>query len=521
MLFRVGLVSFLLIAALASEVGTPAEDPVSAYMWRLLGLIVATYGLTIAYALVLKRTREPLRIAGFQVGTDLILTSVLIYLTGGVESSFVFVYLLIIVAASLLFGRGALLTAGVSIFGYVLIAFLAASSLPTRQVIRLLAVNTVALAATGLLAARLAVELRRAGERIASQGLRLRELEAVHKDVIQCLTSGLVTVARDGRVMTFNAAAGEITGISPSLAVGRHVGDVLPALVPLNQALTDDGSLRRGEIRQTMPDGNERTLGVSLSPLVDSSGVAIGRIVNFQDLTELRRMEAVVVRTEHLAGVGRLAAAIAHEIRNPLAAISGSVELLAQTVNRDGAKEAHELMAIVMREVERLNALISDLLNFARPSSPQRVQLDLGQAIAEMVQVFSHDKRFSGAHIELQAGESVMIDVDPAQLRQVVWNLVLNAAEASPPHTSIVVAITRQEEAGGKTWARLEVRDRGPGIAAENRTRIFEPFFSTKQSGTGLGLATVHRIIEHHHGRVEIESEVGVGTTFSVMLPLL
>ncbi|MGZ3405506.1 MAG: two-component system sensor histidine kinase NtrB [Polyangia bacterium] len=256
----------------------------------------------------------------------------------------------------------------------------------------------------------------------------------------------------------------------------------------------------------------QRTLGVSLSPLVDSGGRTVGRIVNFQDLTELRRMEAAMQRTERLAAVGRLAAGIAHEIRNPLAAISGSIELLSQTMQGDGAKENKELMSIVIREVDRLNGLITELLEFARPRSLETERLDVAATMAEMLKVFENDKRLGDVRVELVAADAVFVEADPSQLRQVVWNLLRNAAEAAPRQT-ITVEVRADAE-----FASLTVRDRGPGISPEHRARMFEPFFSTKEGGTGLGLATVHRIVEEHKGTVELDCPASGGTAVTVKL---
>ena len=235
-------------------------------------------------------------------------------------------------------------------------------ALTVREIARNIAVYAVAFAATGALASRLAVELRRADERIASQHTRLRDLATLHADVIRCLTSGLITLTEDGRIVTFNQAAAEMVGVRAEAAVGRVLGEVLPELAPLLRALPPDGSLRREEVPHRS-NGQERTLGVSVTPLVDAEHRTLGRIVNFTDLTELRHMEEVASRNERLAAVGRLAAGVAHEIRNPLAAISGSIELLQAGADR----ESTELMGIVLREVERLNLLISELLEFARP----------------------------------------------------------------------------------------------------------------------------------------------------------
>jgi two-component system sensor histidine kinase PilS (NtrC family) len=259
---------------------------------------------------------------------------------------------------------------------------------------------------------------------------------------------------------------------------------------------------------------------VSLSPLVDAEGRLLGRILNFQDLTELRRMEDVAARAERLAAIGRLAAGIAHEIRNPLAAISGSVELLGQNVGAAKAPgEVSELMDIVLREVERLNVLITGLLDFARPRPLDPQRIDLSQLVRDTVRVFENDKQLASSGVSIAASEPAWVDGDPGQLRQVVWNLLRNAAQASPPGKPIAVTVSVGASADApQKWAKVTIRDEGPGIPAEHLPRLFEPFFTLKQGGTGLGLATVHRIVEAHHGHVEIGQPTSGGTAVSVRL---
>jgi two-component system sensor histidine kinase PilS (NtrC family) len=186
---------------------------------------------------------------------------------------------------------------------------------------------------------------------------------------------------------------------------------------------------------------------------------------------------------------------------------------------QDAGRESSELMAIVVREVDRLNALITELLDFARPHRPDPQRLDISATLAEMLRVFENDKRLRGAPVALSAGAPVWVDADPGQLRQLVWNLLRNAAEASPPGAGIDVEVVAEAAATGG-WARLTVRDRGPGIGAAERARMFEPFFSTKEGGTGLGLATVHRIVEEHRGKIEIAQPGDGGTAMTVRLPL-
>jgi two-component system, NtrC family, sensor histidine kinase PilS len=523
MLFRVGLVTLLLSAVAAAELAAPVEETASPLMTALFTLIAFTYGVTILYAVLLRRGVVR-GMAAAQIGIDLTTATMLVHLTGGVESVFGFMYLLVLIGAASVLPLRATVIA--TICAVLLYAFIATGRhlLPlfgqpvgaagVREIARTIAVYAVAFAATSFLASRLTSQLTRAEARIASQHTRLRDLATLHGDVIRCLTSGLITLTDDDRVVTFNNAAIEMVGLAPEDAVGRGVAEVLPGLAPLLAELPADASIRRDELPHRTPAGADRILGVSVTPLVDAERRTLGRIVNFTDLTELRRMEEVVSRNERLAAVGRLAAGVAHEIRNPLAAISGSIELLQQTAAAD--RESTELMGIVLREVTRLNTLISELLEFARPRRPDPQRLDVGATVQEMLRVFENDKHLQGARVELSAPQSVWIDADAAQLRQLVWNLLRNAAEATPSGQPISVEVAPD----GGDWARITVRDRGPGISPEHRARMFEPFFSTKEGGTGLGLATVHRIVEEHKGRIEVETAHGGGTAFTVRLPL-
>jgi two-component system sensor histidine kinase PilS (NtrC family) len=217
---------------------------------------------------------------------------------------------------------------------------------------------------------------------------------------------------------------------------------------------------------------------------------------------------------------------VAHEIRNPLAAISGSIELLASSGIGDRTAESRELTAIVLREVERLNGLITELLEFARPRPPDPQPIDLSTTLRELVRVFANDKRLRGARVEVASATEVRVAADPSQLRQVVWNLLRNAAEAQAEADEPIrpirleVSVEPADVGGTSRWGRLTVRDHGVGIPAENISRVFEPFFSTKDGGTGLGLATVHRIVEEHHGSVEVTTPADGGTAVTVRLPL-
>jgi two-component system sensor histidine kinase PilS (NtrC family) len=257
--------------------------------------------------------------------------------------------------------------------------------------------------------------------------------------------------------------------------------------------------------------GPELVVGVTVSPLRDARDHVIGSVVNFQDLTELRRLEQHIRRSERLATVGQLAAGIAHEIRNPLAAISGSIELLrAAPLASD---DDRTLMAIVHREIQRLNAMIGDLLAYANPRPSQPIELDVAVLVDEVVRVARGDQAFANVELVATVAGPLRCRADPAKLRQVLWNLVGNAAHAGSKRVAVDARL------GDDGAVAIAVADDGAGIPAEQIPRIFDPFFTTKATGTGLGLATSHAVIAEHGGRIDVDSTVGRGTTMTVRLP--
>jgi two-component system sensor histidine kinase PilS (NtrC family) len=240
----------------------------------------------------------------------------------------------------------------------------------------------------------------------------------------------------------------------------------------------------------------------------------VGRVIHFQDLTELRSMEGAVRRSERLAGIGRLAANIAHEIRNPLASISGSVEVLRKQPGTDA--EARQLIDIAVREVDRVNGLISGLLDYARPRTEDRQRLDLGEVVTEIAKVFEQERRSAEVRVVVDAEPGVAIEGASGQLRQVLWNLLRNAVAAMPRGGCVRLSVSRRDRTNGSAEAVLSVSDTGIGIPREDLDHIFEPFFSRRVDGTGLGLAITARIVEDHKGTIEVSSEVGKGTTFAL-----
>jgi two-component system sensor histidine kinase PilS (NtrC family) len=530
LLLRVLVTTLLMLVAFASELAEPSltVTPKAKLLFTLIGL---TYATALIAALLLRQGRGLHWLVPAQASFDMVAITAVVHATGGADSGFVFLYLLSIVATALVLpGLGMALAAfgsalayvGISMagrFGWVpLIPGELHFETPLGTILRTLFANLVAFAATTVLARRLATELERAGKRIVAQGTRLAELQAHHAEVIESLTSGLLTVTTHGQVATCNRAAVELLGLEMSggMAPGRPLTELLPGL----PEIPPGGTLRRVEVMVRRSDGSERCFGVSVSPLLTATSGAlrpVGSVVNFQDVTELQRMREQVQRAQQLAALGRMAAGVAHEIRNPLAAISGAIELLGATAGQDG-EEQQELMGIVTREVARLDYLIAELLDFARPRPPHLHPVELAGAVREFARVLAADLRLGGRRLELQLEEPVWIQADPGQLRQVLWNLARNAAEASPREAPIALSVSTVTLP--RRWAVFSIRDHGHGIPAEGLGRLFEPFFTTKQSGTGLGLAIVHRIVVEHHGEIDVRTPPDGGAEFVIHLPL-
>jgi two-component system sensor histidine kinase PilS (NtrC family) len=278
--------------------------------------------------------------------------------------------------------------------------------------------------------------------------------------------------------------------------------------------LEPGAALRRADL-PIVVGGRNLVLGISVSPLRDVRNRVVGRIINFTDLSELRRMEQQMKHAERLASIGQLAAGIAHEIRNPLASMSGSIELLQQAP--EVSEDDRTLMTIVVREIDRLNNLINDLLDYANPRPRQPAELDLAVLVDETVTVFRQDKSRGEVDVTtiLPPPGTLPLSADPAKLRQVVWNLLRNASDAAQTGGGhVAVAATD----GGDT-IELAITDDGPGIPPESVPHIFDPFFTTKKKGTGLGLATCLSIVTEHGGTIDVESEPGNGTRLVVRLP--
>jgi two-component system sensor histidine kinase PilS (NtrC family) len=526
------------VVAFAARLGALAGLFGLAVMSALQGSAFSERELTALYALVLVgfllalawgvlEAWAELRFPRLELAGDLGLIATLVYCTGGVHSWLGFLFVVWIVSAALRAGpRAALFSMGWATAGYLVAAvapslgwlppFQAQDAAPPGEASVAFLVHGLAFVGVALLARHLAGEIQ-TGRR------ELSELGEIHRRIVDNVPSGLLSVGAGGRILSYNREAERITGLDAAQAIGQALGAVFPELASRAalEALVAEGHpgtgacdpwerrVSRFELNFERPDGQRRLLGMSASLLRGERGTAAGAIVIFQDLTRIADMEEQLRRSERLGAVGQLAAGLAHEIRNPLASLSGAVELLGADLRAedDGSRRLAE---IVRCETARLNRLVTDFLTYARPGPGQLERVELRSLFRELEELWRSSEH-GGVCLCARVESEVAVSANPDQLRQVLWNLVRNAAEAEPVDGEVKVSARPLE--GDASWVEISVEDRGSGIAPEQLERVFEPFYTTKPKGTGLGLATVHRIVEAHGGNLALTSVPGQGTS--------
>ena len=370
----------------------------------------------------------------------------------------------------------------------------------------------------GLLSARLAERQSRSDVRLIAATQSLATLRALHERIVASIRTGLVTTDLQGRIYVFNAAAAEITGYREEDVRGQDAsiffGEIKDIIA---DSLKSSNSLESGprfEADCLTPDGLRLRLGFSVAPLFSETGETTGTVITFQDLTHIRALEETSRRQDRLAAIGRMAASIAHEIRNPLAAMRGSIQMLRSDMKEDSSQT--ELMEIILRESDRLNRIISDFLNYARPRSIIQSQVDVGELLRQTFTLLRHSAEIHEDHVISEELPPVpaLTSADSEQLQQVFWNLSRNALQAMPAGGTLSAVL----KTTSNNRLRITFSDTGRGMSPEQVEHLFEPFSSTT-GGTGLGLSIVYQIIRDHGGTINVRSREGQGTTITIELP--
>jgi len=512
-----------------------SKSPETIDSGAFFAVIGMTYALTVAYALLLNQTERRRWLVDVQLVLDTVIVSAIVYLTGGINSYFSSLYTLPIIAAtSIESRRGGAMVGVLSCVLYASIVLAQYAGVPGFEPLRGLPLPELRLAfftvglnlfgfgAIAALTGYLAEGLRQADIQLRRASDQIEDLQAFSRHIIDSLTSGLATTDIEGRILTFNRAAASITGIAVERAIGASAVELLGLprdFEALFGARAERPRLPRTDITFRRKDGRKIDLGLSTALLFTPRGET-GFLLTFQDVTETRRLEREARVQQRLAAVGELAAGIAHEIRNPLASMAGSIQILRQEVSL--TPEQSQLMDIVLRESERLNETIRSFLAFARPQRQAMSRVDARRVVTDAATLLENSPELSHAHrMSVSVPENeVWLQADEGQLRQIVWNLATNGLRAMPHGGQLTLLVRGEGNVAEHTGEVVfEVRDQGSGIAPEELDGIFQPFRAGFARGTGLGLSIVQRIVADYGGEIQVTSDRGSGTTVLVRMP--
>ncbi len=508
-----------------------------------LSIVLCTaYFLSLSYALFLRVGMRLSQLAWMQVVGDLFVVGGLLYATGGIESPLSFLYLFVVIETSVILPRSAcyLAAAGASIiygvlvdleyFGMVTPIYFFPKAKVSHQGAFLFytaVMNIASYFAVAFLSSILTHRLRLVKEELEKKRIQMEQLEEFHQRVVQQMGNGLMTTDAQGRITSANTAFETLFGYKSTELKNRYCYEILD-IDPLREFF-------RAQDEMTLPcyienecldrNGESLRVGIKISVLSQVESGPQGYICVFEDLTDIRIMEEKVSQSEQLAAVGRFSAGLAHEIRNPLASLSGSIQYLKEGLKLDGTNQ--RLMEIVLSETERLNEIVTGFLNYSLPKKKNPMEVDFTQLLDDVVSLLKNSNEFHSS-IELVVDlpkEHVMIQSDPEQLRQLIWNLCINGVQAMDKEGTLKLSLYRVTGHYHPMFSTrrqgylFTVEDQGKGIPADKIGVIFDPFFTTREEGVGLGLATVKKIIEQLGGHIGLTSDPGVGTTFEVFFP--
>ena len=541
MFLRVLFVSFLLGASLFIQI--KETQTYFGYIQTSHFLLLATvYFLTFVYIIILKYTKNLLWSAYLQLLADTLFVTAIIYTTGGIESIFSFLYILTIINGSiLLYRKGGMVIASSSsiLYGllldlhyYNLIHPLGARTTYTTEYQSLhlfysIFVNIAGFYLVAYLSSYLSEQTRKSHVELKEKQIDIDKLEILNESIIDSITSGLIALDDNSKIILYNPAAEEIFGIKANKAFGQQIEQVFPFL---NNYLKNEQPPPEQtprplppffDLPYSRPDGEKIFFRLSISPLRLPLGRKEGHILIFQDMTEIRQIEEEMKKVENLAMVGELAAGIAHEIRNPMASISGSIQMLKEGMGKDGVNS--QLMDIISREISRLNHLVSDFLLYARPKKAHFKDINLNRLILESLKLMQNSQHWTKEmNVVTNFSRHIELESDPEQLNQILWNLFLNAAEAMTKGGSlnVITDLESDRPESDRKKVKVVIHDTGDGFSKKALSQLFIPFFTTKEGGSGLGLATVKRIVEGLQGEVTGSNHPEGGAKITILLPV-
>jgi two-component system sensor histidine kinase PilS (NtrC family) len=516
---RILILTFLLGIQVAVAQLTPTALPLRLF----IGTIVLWFALSLFYVFLLSFWHEHRLQASLQILTDLVLVSLVVHETGGWDSSLNFLYPLVIIVASVLLPRvWAYLVAALAfiLYGAVLelnyygVVRSYCNTHPGLKALQaIIFVNLFAFLAVSYLAGLLAAKLRQARVQLKDASGALENLQVLHENIIQSISSGLITTGLDGRITLVNSAAQKLLDRTAAQLLGTPVTKLFLDPLPNAESKETHGEVRF-EVRLDTDKTFRKTLRVRVASLYVPERGPLGYVYVLDDLTEIRRLEREVRMQDRLAAVGRLAAAIAHEIRNPLTSIAGSVSMLSTIPEMN--EEHRQLLGIVTRESQRLNAIITDFLAYSRGKKYHFDKVDLVRLLEDTLTLVRHRMTAENTGIAVESNFAVReawVLADGDRLKQVFWNFSENAVRAMRSGGTLKVTVESVED-----YWQISFADTGTGMTPQQTEKIFEPFQSSFEGGTGLGLAVVYQIVQAHEGKVWARSRPGQGTTFILKL---
>ncbi|MEA2015097.1 MAG: ATP-binding protein [Thermodesulfobacteriota bacterium] len=535
-LFRLAMVSFLLGLVVIIQFKTPGSLPPQS-IHAIYIIVTLTYLLSMLYIFLLKLLKNILVSVYIQCFFDTLLVTALVYTTGGSESVYSTLYPLLIIYSVLFLGkRGGLLVASVvsimygllldfefygiihPIHGWVHQYNAEAGYILLRICIHISSFYTVA-----LLMSFVVEREQKTKTLLSEKESAFDQLDILHRNIIESVGAGIITIDPRGRIKSFNRAAERITGISPYDVRDRVVGDIFPDCSGMGDKINEiernpNPSSRRFEIVLS-PGAGGIILGFSIYPLIDLDGRSIGYTLIFQDLTSVKKMEREIEKNRKMVLMGEMSAALAHELRSPLASISGSIKLLTEDLKLEGSNR--KLMEIILMGKDQMENLVKDFLLFARPDTHNRCEIDVASIMGEVLESVRLSPEWN-EKIEIithLCGQNKICG-NSIEIRQTLWNIILNALQAMSDGGTLEIKTRLDVDEDNHDFLEISVRDTGCGIEAKHMHNVREPFYTRKEKGTGLGLAVVNRIVEIHGGTLRIESKPGIGTRCMVRLPV-